>query len=61
VQLTIANTEVKLDTEGRFCLNDLHHAAGGEKKHQPSNFLRLDTTTALIAEMTLLRYEEPPQ
>jgi len=52
VQLTIANTEVKLDTEGRFCLNDLHHAAGGEKKHQPSNFLRLDTTTALIAEMT---------
>ena len=34
-----------------FCLNDLHAAAGGEKRHQPSNFLMLDQTKALLAEI----------
>lgn len=34
-----------------FCLNDLHKAAGGEVKHKPSFFLRLDQTQALVAEI----------
>lgn len=34
-----------------YSLNDLHKAAGGEERHKPSNFMRLDTTQALIAEL----------
>ena len=34
-----------------FSLGDLHTASGSEEKHKSSNFLRLDTTQALIAEM----------
>lgn len=32
--LTIANTTIRQDAEGRYCLNDLHKAAGGEAKHK---------------------------
>jgi len=38
--------------DGLFSLNDLHVASGGDKAHQPSNFQRLDTTQALIAELS---------
>ena len=37
--------------ETLYALNDLHIASGGKSKHQPSNFVRLDTTKALIAEI----------
>ena len=37
--------------ENLYALNDLHIASGGKSKHQPSNFMRLDTTKALIAEI----------
>ena len=36
--------------ENLYALNDLHIASGGKSKHQ-SNFVRLDTTKALIAEI----------
>lgn len=36
----------------RFSLNDLHKAAGGEERHDPANFLRLDQTQALITEIS---------
>lgn len=49
--ITIANTSIQQDTEGRFSLNDLHKAAGGEERHKPANFVRLDSTQALIAEI----------
>jgi hypothetical protein len=39
------------DAEGRYCLNDLHRAAGGEKRHQPSDWLRLQQTQDLVAEL----------
>jgi hypothetical protein len=49
--LNIAGTPIRQDDAGRFCLNDLHKAAGGEKRHQPSNWLRADQTKELIDEM----------
>lgn len=49
--LTIADTAVRQDAEGRFSLNDLHRAAGGEKRHQPSDWLRLQQTQELVAEL----------
>lgn len=37
---------------GLFSLNDLHKAAGGEKKHQPALFMRMEQTQALSAEIS---------
>lgn len=36
---------------GLFSLNDLHRAAGGESRHQPYEFLRIDQTRGLVAEL----------
>lgn len=49
--LIIANTQIRQDAAGRYCLNDLHQAAGGAKRHQPANWLRLDQARELIAEV----------
>ncbi|MBC7961411.1 MAG: KilA-N domain-containing protein [Steroidobacteraceae bacterium] len=43
-----ANTTIRQDQEGRFCLNDLHKAAGGENKHRPSLWLKNAQTAAFI-------------
>jgi hypothetical protein len=51
--LRIADTAIRIDAEGRFCLNDLHRAAGGEKRHQPSDWLRWGATCDLIAELSI--------
>jgi DNA-directed RNA polymerase specialized sigma24 family protein len=45
--LVISNSKIHLDIHGRYCLNDLHKAAGGDSKYQPSNWLRLDATKEL--------------
>lgn len=52
-QITILDNAVKV-INGLFCLNDLHKASGGEKKHQPSFFMRNQETTDLINEIKLL-------
>jgi hypothetical protein len=52
MQLSIADTGIRQDQSGRFSFNDLHKAAGGDKAHQPANFLRLDSTVALIEEIS---------
>jgi len=46
----IAGIEIHTDEEGRFNLNALHRASGLGKAKQPSNWLRLDSTKALIDE-----------
>lgn len=46
--LAIAGIGIRRDTDGRFCLNDLHRAAGGETKHQPAFFMRRKETADLI-------------
>jgi hypothetical protein len=51
--LTLLDTVIRRDEAGRFCLNDLHRAAGGEKRHQPSDWLRIDQTQELIAEIEI--------
>lgn len=49
--LIIANTQIRRDDAGRYCLNDLHQASGGEKRHQPSDWLRRQQTQELLAEL----------
>lgn len=43
----ILATPIRQDAEGRYCLNDLHKAAGGEERHKPSNFMQLQSTKEL--------------
>lgn len=49
--LVVADLTIKQDSEGRYCLNDLHRAAGGLKKHQITNWLRNEQTQELITEL----------
>lgn len=42
---------LKTDTEGRYCLNDLHMAAGREPKHKPAEWLRYSTAKELVEEL----------
>lgn len=53
--LIIANTQIRRDASGRYCLNDLHQASGGEKRHQPSDWLRTQQTQDLVAELKIVR------
>jgi KilA-N domain len=50
-ELTIGEIAIHRNDNHLYSLNDLHAAAGGEERHKPSNFMRLDTTQALIAEL----------
>lgn len=47
----IDGVSVRQDKAGRYCLNDLHRAAGGEDRHKPGNFFRLDNIKDLCAEI----------
>jgi hypothetical protein len=51
--LLIAGTPIKQDAEGRYSLNDLHKAAGGEKRHQPANWFALQQTQELATEASI--------
>lgn len=49
--ITIDNITIRQDNEGRYCLNDLHKAAGGAEKHNPNRWTRLDTFRDLVTEV----------
>ena len=49
--LVIGEFSIRQDEDGRYCLNDLHNASGGLKKHQITNFLRVEQTQELILEI----------
>jgi hypothetical protein len=52
--LNIGGITIQQDENGRFSLNDLHQAAGGEERHKPARFVRStvfkDLAEALRAE-----------
>jgi hypothetical protein len=47
--LAIAGVVIRQDEHGRYCLNDLHKAAGNEAKYKPANWLRTQQAIDLIA------------
>lgn len=49
--LVISETFIRQDDDGRYCLNDLHKASGGNPNHRPRQFLRNGQTKALMKEM----------
>lgn len=51
--ITIADIEVRQDDQGRYSLNDLHRASGGERKHGPSLWMENQQTKELIATLAL--------
>lgn len=48
--LTIGTTSVR-EVDGLYSLNDLHREAGAQAKHKPGNFLGIDQTKELMAEI----------
>lgn len=49
--IILAGAKVRTDKEGRFSLNDLHKAAGGEKRHGPAYWLANEQTQSIISEL----------
>ncbi|GFO57587.1 hypothetical protein GMSM_45940 [Geomonas sp. Red276] len=49
----IRDNTIKQDKEGRYCLNDLHRAAGGEERHRPKEWLANKQTQELVEEIQL--------
>lgn len=50
--LMISDVSIRQDADGRYCLNDLHRAAGGESRHKPANFFQNQQTTELVTELS---------
>ncbi|EAA2779989.1 phage antirepressor Ant [Salmonella enterica] len=47
-QIIISDISIRQDSEGRYSLNDLHKAAGGEDKIKPAFWLRLDQVKEMV-------------
>ncbi|SFN30012.1 KilA-N domain-containing protein [Izhakiella capsodis] len=54
--LVISKISIHHDTEGRYSLNDLHKAAGNERRHAPHEWVRIDQTKETIE---ILNTENP--
>ena len=50
--IEIDGAVIRQDQHGRYCLNDLHKASGGEQKNQPRYFLENKQTQELIQALT---------
>nr|WP_232353068.1 KilA-N domain-containing protein [Hafnia alvei] len=50
-QLIISDITIHQDSEGRYSINDLHKASGGELRHAPAQYLRLDQVSELVQEI----------
>jgi len=48
--IVFGDIDIRQDAQGRYCLNDLHKAAGGEGKCQPNRWFRIGRTKALISK-----------
>ena len=57
-EIVIANQTIS-QQNGLYCLNDLHKASGGLKKHEPYKWLRSAQTAEIIAELE--REQAEPQ
>lgn len=51
-ELTVCNTVIHQDEHGRFCLNDLHRAAGGMEADSPNRWTRTDMFQKMVRELT---------
>lgn len=50
--LAISGISIKQDSHGRYCLNDLHKAAGEEQRHRPKYWLENQQANDLIEFLT---------
>ena len=50
-RIAILGTDIRKDADGRYCLNDLHRASGGNNAHRPSLWVQNKQTQELIAEI----------
>ncbi|ECI3333185.1 KilA-N domain-containing protein [Salmonella enterica subsp. diarizonae] len=53
--MVIDGIEVRRDVQGRYCLNDLHRAAGGEQRHRPRHWIENKHTSELIEQILMNR------
>ncbi|HEV2681537.1 MAG TPA: KilA-N domain-containing protein, partial [Rhodanobacter sp.] len=60
MSIVIGTTSVRLDSAGRFSLNDLHLAAGGQHKHRPSFWLQNKQAQEIIADRLISGNPELP-
>jgi len=51
-KIQLYDTQIRQDEQGRFCLNDLHQASGGESRHRPAYWLSNQQTQELIGEIS---------
>ncbi len=49
--VVLFGTLIRQDSDGRFCVNDLHRASGGHKRHSPAYWMQNQQTQELIAEL----------
>lgn len=52
MSIIVCNTQVSMNKDGLYSLNDLHKAAGGENRHRPSIWVDNNQTKELIEEIS---------